>query len=59
MSISKQLYNVNMKHTESVYVPVYSDPANPSTYQNKWEEHANEYVNEQILATLFPNTNAP
>lgn len=49
---------VEMEHGSKKYVPVYTDPTRPETFQNTYEIHYDSYYQAQILSVLFPGTSA-
>ncbi len=48
-------YEVRLEHLRKRYVPEYGDPADPSTFKNRFTAFYDGFYNEQILAVLFPN----
>lgn len=59
LNLGSNIYDVKMTHAAEVYVPVYTEPSDPNTFQNTWEEHENEFTNTQIFETLFPKEKIP
>lgn len=59
LELGSYLFNVDLVHEEKVYKPVYTDAADPTTFQGKFDVHYDNYYNAQIFDVLFPNTNAP
>lgn len=53
------LYDISLAHEQKRVVPVYTDPANPSTFQNRYETHYDGQYTSQILSVLFPNNTKP
>lgn len=53
------VFEVEFEHMSKKYIPVYTDPTNPSTFQNKTEVHYEAFYTQEILDVLFPDSTAP
>lgn len=53
LEVGDFLYDIEMKHERKVYNPVYTDPSNSSTFQNKYVVDYDEYYKSQIYDYLF------
>ncbi|MCM3130500.1 hypothetical protein PUW24_00055 (plasmid) [Paenibacillus urinalis] len=53
------VYDVTLEHMHKKYNPVYSDPANPATFQNSFDTYYEGHYTEEIMKVLFPETNIP
>lgn len=52
-------YEVEMEHQHKTYHPEYTDPADPSTFQQEYSiQYQNHYTSE-LLAVIFPNNIEP
>jgi hypothetical protein len=47
-------FDVDIVHEQKVYIPIYSDPSDPSTFTGEYEVHYDNYYSPQILPVLFP-----
>lgn len=47
------LYDIEMEHEQKKYVPVYDDPSDISTYQDRYEVHYETFAMAQIKKVLF------
>nr|WP_059040717.1 hypothetical protein [Paenibacillus rubinfantis] len=52
-------YDVQLEHYHKRYNPVYTDPANPATFQNKFNVDYEGFYTNQIMAILFPKNTLP
>ncbi|PAD71337.1 hypothetical protein [Paenibacillus campinasensis] len=53
------LYDVKMEHRHKKYNPVYADPANPATFQNRFDTYYEGFYTDDIMRVLFPEANIP
>ncbi|WP_238996519.1 hypothetical protein [Paenibacillus pinistramenti] len=51
-------FDVELEHRHKKYQPEYSDPANPSTFLEKYSVHEEAHYQAEILEQLFPATAA-
>lgn len=51
--IGDVLYDVEMTHKHKLYVPVFSDPANPNSFTGEYQVQYSEYYETQILDVLY------
>jgi len=52
-------YYVEIIHKKDVTNPVYTDAADPSTFQSAYRSDFLNYYTDSITAVLFPNNNTP
>lgn len=57
IEIGTYLYKTDFLHQKKVYTPVYSDPANPSSFTGEYTVDFDEYYNAQMLPILFDESN--
>lgn len=55
LSATGNSYDIQMQHARKRYTPVYQDPANPSTFQNRIEVHDEVWYQSQIMQIIFPD----
>lgn len=48
-------FDIEMKHDERKYNPIYTDPGDGSSFQNDFEVYYESYFNDQIMKVLFPD----
>lgn len=53
------IYDIQMEHKSKKYNPVYTDPADQSTFQNKADVYYDEFFQDDILAAIFPDNKLP
>lgn len=51
------VFDIEMSHLHKKYNPIYSDPANPTTFQNSYEEYYDGHYTNEIMKILFPEGN--
>ncbi|OPA74802.1 hypothetical protein BVG16_23105 [Paenibacillus selenitireducens] len=59
LSATGNSYDIDMQHARKRYTPVYQDPANASTFQNRIEVHDEIWYQSQIMQILFPDNALP
>ncbi|WP_068782419.1 hypothetical protein [Paenibacillus sp. GM2] len=52
-------YDIQMEHLHKRYNPSYSEPADPSSFQNDFDVYFNGHYTGEIMATLFPDNTEP
>lgn len=52
-------YDVKLEHLHKLTSPIYSDPANPATFQGDFTTYYTAYYNDQIMPVMFPNNTLP
>lgn len=53
------LYEVEIEHYHKRYTPVYTDPADSSTFQNRIYLDYDAYYEPQIMQVIFPDNSKP
>ncbi|MEN1990246.1 hypothetical protein [Paenibacillus hubeiensis] len=53
------VFDIEMVHEHKLYIPVYRDPADPSTFEGKYvTDYSNFYTND-IMKVMFPDSTEP
>ncbi|GKS12950.1 hypothetical protein YDYSY3_39500 [Paenibacillus chitinolyticus] len=55
LSKTGNVYDIELEHQHKRYNPVYSDPANPGTFQNTFKVDYEAFYRNQIMPILFPS----
>ncbi|MCY9763231.1 hypothetical protein M5X06_22090 [Paenibacillus alvei] len=55
IDVTQNMYDVQMQHDERNYNPIYHDPANVGSFQEKYEVYYESFFTEQIMKVLFPD----
>ena len=58
LAVSGQVYEVELEHRHKKYHPEYDDPADNSTFQERFSVIYDSYYTEELLGQLFSNTGA-
>lgn len=53
------VYEVSIEHLHKKYNPVYTDPANPASFQNSFDTYYDGHYTEEIMKVIFPEANIP
>lgn len=56
---SGNLYEIEMQHDQKLYNPVYDNPSDASTFQNRYEVYYDSVYTEDILSVLYPENELP
>lgn len=56
LDVTGNLYEIEMEHRHKKYEPVYLDPADPRTFQDRYSVIYDAYYENDILAYLFPES---
>lgn len=59
LSATDNIYDIQMEHDRKRYNPIYTDPANPATFQGKFEVYYDGFYTDKIMSTLFPTNSLP
>ena len=59
LDVTGNLYDVVMEHQHKKYVPNYSDPSDPGTFQGSYSVLFDAYYEKEILGRLFPESDSP
>jgi hypothetical protein len=59
LDLTGNLYDVQMEHKRKQYNPIYTDPADPASFEGKYEVYYDGFYTDKIMATLFPNNSLP
>ncbi|AGA60033.1 hypothetical protein Theco_4031 (plasmid) [Thermobacillus composti KWC4] len=59
LQMTGNTYDIQLEHYHKRYNPVYSDPANPATFQNRFNVDYEGFYNNQIMPVLFPDSTEP
>ncbi len=54
LSAADVLWDIDLEHRHRTYVPVYTDPSDPSTFQNTYALHYDAYFTKHIRDALYP-----
>lgn len=54
LSLTGNLYDIEIEHKHKRYNPVYIDPANPNTFQDSFNVDYEAFYEKQILSVIFP-----
>lgn len=57
LSATGNVFDIEMSHLHKKYNPLYSDPADPSTFQQSYEEYYDGHYTDEIMKVLFPEEN--
>lgn len=49
-------YTVEIEHLHKKYNPIYSDPADPTTFQQSFQDYYDGHYTEEIEKVMFPST---
>lgn len=52
-------FDIQMEHDHKRYFPVYTDPTDESTFQNRFTTDSDDFYTPQIMRVLFPETTDP
>ena len=52
-------FDIQLEHDQKRYTPVYTDPADASTFQNRITTDYDGYYTPQIMGVLFPDKTDP
>jgi len=55
LQLTGNTFELQMEHQHKRYTPVYTDPANPGTFQSSFEVNYDGFYHEQIMQILFPD----
>lgn len=55
LELTGNTFDIQIVHLHKRYTPVYTDPANPGTFQSKFDVNYDGFYHEQIMTVLFPN----
>lgn len=56
MDVTGNLYEIEMEHQHKKYEPVYDDPAEPGTFQDRYTVLYDAYFENEVLGYLFPQS---
>lgn len=56
---TKYVFDVELTHEKKTYYPVYTDPADASTFTGEYIVDYQNYYSKQILDVLFPKSDLP
>lgn len=59
LSLTNNLYDIELQHFRKNFDPKYIDPANQGTFQDDFAVNYYGFYTEDILAKLFPNNTEP
>jgi hypothetical protein len=59
LSMTNNIFDIQLEHESKRYNPLYTDPANMATFNNGFEIYYDSTYTDQILAKLYPNNNLP
>ncbi len=54
LDLTGNLYKVELQHDQKLYYPIYTDPADPSSFQMDFEVHYQSNYSDHIMDVLFP-----
>lgn len=58
LELGSYTFNVEMKHQQKIYTPVYADPNDESSFKNEFVIDYDEYYKSQIEKVLFDESNS-
>lgn len=59
LALSRYEFEIELIHEQKTYVPVYTDPADSSTFQNQYMVTYENFYTPQIKKILFPDNSLP
>lgn len=59
LSLTGNIYEIEIEHKHKRYDPIYLDPSDPTTFQNRFNVNYEAFYKEQILPVIFPNNSLP
>ncbi|MFB4321662.1 hypothetical protein RB298_04895 [Priestia sp. BR_2] len=59
LAATGNVFDIEISHLHKKYNPLYTDPADPNTFQKSFEAYYDGFYTDEIMKVLYPDQNIP